>query len=120
MSDYFLVGNLDDDQDLWFVSKKDRIAVPVPKDAWESIISFFQADVVSPKPEDEEARNKIAQGVLDNAEAGNSVSRNVFVAFSANELAKIVMGRRSHPVEQLIASGSELAPVLSTLATRGF
>lgn len=119
MSDYFLVGNLDDDQDLWFVSKRDQTAVPVPKEAWLHVVSFFQADVVSEKPEDETARDKIAQGVLDNADAGNSVSRNVFIALSANKLASIIMGNRSHPVDRLMQSNPKVAKVMSN-AKRGF
>jgi hypothetical protein len=115
MSDYFLVGNLDDDQDLWFVSKRDQTAVPVPKEAWLHVISFFQAESVSDKPEDESLRDKVAQGVLDNADAGNSVSRNVFIAFSANKLASIVMGNRSHPVDRLMQSNPNLTKALSNV-----
>ena len=56
MSDYFLVGNRDDKEDLWFVSKKDGVAVPVPKEAWLSIVSLFQADAVGAEPTQNQIR----------------------------------------------------------------
>ena len=119
MSDYFLVGNLDDDNDLWFISKAQGTAVPVPKAAWLSIVSMFQGDAIGTAPTDETNRDKLAQSVMDNATKDNVVSRNVFLSFSTSELGRLVMIKRSHPVEQLFLNNDPLAPLIQDFVDRG-
>ena len=118
MSDYFLVGNRDDKEDLWFVSKKDGIAVPVPKDAWLSIVSLFQADSVGPAPEQERSRDSLAQSIIDNVEMDNVVTRNVCLSFSTNQLGRLVMNQRSHPVDKLFQDNDPLAGLLKDVVAR--
>jgi hypothetical protein len=119
MSDYFLVGNLDDDNDLWFISKAQGTAVPVPKAAWLSIISMFQGDAIGRAPSDETNRDKLAQSAMDNAQKDTAVSRNVFLSFSSSQLGKLVMNKRSHPVEQLFLNNNPLAPLIQDFVDRG-
>jgi hypothetical protein len=119
MSDYFLVGNLDDDNDLWFISKAQGTAVPVPKAAWLSIVSMFQGDAVGTDASKEKNRDALAQSVIDNAKLDNAVSRNVFLSFSSSQLGKLVMIKRSHPVEQLFQSNNPLAPLIQDFVDRG-
>ena len=119
MSDYFLVGNLDDDNDLWFISKAQGTAVPVPKAAWLSIVSMFQGDAIGTAPTDETNRDKLAQSAMDNAKLDNAVSRNVFLSFSTSELGRLVMIKRSHPVEQLFLNNDPLAPLIQDFVDRG-
>jgi len=118
MSDYFLVGNRDDSDDLWFVSKKDGIAVPVPKDAWLSIVSLFQADAVGSEPERETSRDSLAQSIIDNVEMDNVVTRNVCLSFSTNQLGRLVMNRRSHPIDKLFQDNDPLAGLLKEVVAR--
>jgi len=119
MSDYFLVGNLDDDNDLWFISKAQGTAVPVPKSAWLSIISMFQGDAIGSAAADETNRDKLAQSAMDNAKTDNAVSRNVFLSFSTSQLGKLVMIKRSHPIEQLFLNKNPLAPLIENFVDRG-
>ena len=119
MSDYFLVGNLDDDNDLWFISKAQGTAVPVPKNAWLSIVSMFQGDAVGTDPSNEKSRDALAQSAVDNAKKDNAVSRNVFLSFSTSQLGKLVMIKRSHPIEQLFQSKDPLAPLIQNFVDRG-
>jgi hypothetical protein len=119
MSDYFLVGNLDDDNDLWFISKAQGTAVPVPKNAWLSIVSMFQGDAVGTDASNEKSRDALAQSVVDNAQKDNAVSRNVFLSFSTSQLGKLVMNKRSHPIEQLFQSKDPLAPLIKDFVDRG-
>ncbi|WP_395020549.1 hypothetical protein [Dongia sp.] len=119
MSDYFLVGNLDDDNDLWFISKAQGTAVPVPKSAWLSIISMFQGDAIGTASTDEKGRDALAQSVIDNAKKDTAVSRNVFLSFSTSQLGKLVMIKRSHPVEQLFLNKDPLAPLIQDFVDRG-
>lgn len=118
MSDYILVGNRDDKEDLWFISKKDGIAVPVPKDAWLSVLSLFQAEAVGSGPEKERHRDTLAQSVIDNVEMDNVVTRNVCLSFSTNELGRIVVNRRSHPLERLFQDNEPLAGLLKEVVAR--
>jgi len=119
MSDYFLVGNLDDDDDLWFISKAQGTAVPVPKAAWLSLVSMFQADALGTGPDKEPNRDVLAQSVVDNVNSDNVVSRNVFLSFSSSQLGRLVMIRRSHPVEQLFLNNDPLAPLIQEFVDRG-
>jgi hypothetical protein len=119
MSDYFLVGNLDDDNDLWFISKAQGTAVPVPKAAWLSIVSMFQGDAVGTDPSNEKSRDALAQSVVDNARKDTAVSRNVFLSFSTSQLGKLVMIKRSHPIEQLFQDNDPLAPLIQDFVDRG-
>jgi hypothetical protein len=119
MSDYFLVGNLDDDNDLWFISKAQGTAVPVPKSAWLSIVSMFQGDAIGTDPANETSRDALAQSAMDNAKKDNAVSRNVFLSFSTSQLGRLVMIKRSHPVEQLFQSNDPLAPLIQDFVDRG-
>src|ERR1700742_2162872 len=118
MSDYMLVGNRDDKEDLWFISKKDGVAVPVPKDAWLSVVSLFQADAVGVDPEQEPSRDSLAQSVIDNVEMDNVITRNVCLSFSTNQLGKIVVNRRSHPLERLFQDNEPLAGLLKEVIAR--
>jgi hypothetical protein len=119
MSDYFLVGNLDDDNDLWFISKAQGTAVPVPKSAWLSIVSMFQGDAAGTDASNEKSRDALAQSVVDNVKKDNAVSRNVFLSFSTSQLGKLVMIKRSHPIEQLFQSKDPLAPLIQDFVDRG-
>jgi hypothetical protein len=119
MSDYFLVGNLDDDNDLWFISKAQGTAVPVPKAAWLNIVSMFQGDAIGSDPTDETNRDALAQSAMDNAKKDNAVSRNVFLSFSTSELGRLVMIKRSHPIEQLFLNNDPLAPLIQDFVDRG-
>ena len=119
MSDYFLVGNLDDANDLWFISKAQGTAVPVPKAAWLSIISMFQGDAIGTASTDEKTRDALAQSAIDNAQKDTAVSRNVFLSFSTSQLGKLVMSKRSHPVEQLFLKSDPLAPLIQDFVDRG-
>ena len=119
MSDYFLVGNLDDDNDLWFISKAQGTAVPVPKAAWLSIISMFQGDAIGTASADETKRDALAQSAVDNAKKDTAVSRNVFLSFSTSQLGKLVMTKRSHPIEQLFQKKDPLAPLIQGFVDRG-
>jgi hypothetical protein len=119
MSDYFLVGNLDDDNDLWFISKAQGTAVPVPKTAWLSIVSMFQGDSIGTDPSSETSRDQLAQSVLDNVNKDNAVTRNVFLSFSTSQLGRLVMNKRSHPVEQLFLNSNPLAPLIQGFVDRG-
>jgi hypothetical protein len=119
MSDYFLVGNLDDDNDLWFISKAQGTAVPVPKAAWLSIVSMFQADEIGTAASDEKKRDAKAQTAIDSAKKDVAVSRNVFLSFSTSQLGKLVMSKRSHPVEQLFLNKDPLAPLIANFVDRG-
>ncbi len=119
MSDYFLVGNLDDDNDLWFISKAQGTAVPVPKSAWLSIISMFQGDAIGTASTDEKSRDALAQSAIDHAKKDTAVSRNVFLSFSTSQLGKLVMIKRSHPVEQLFLNKDPLAPLIQDFVDRG-
>lgn len=119
MSDYFLVGNLDDDNDLWFISKAQGTAVPVPKSAWLSIVSMFQGDAIGTAATDESSRDALAQSAIDNAKKDNAVSRNVFLSFSTSELGRLVMIKRAHPIEQLFLNNNPLAPLIQDFVDRG-
>jgi|AraplaMF_Col_mMF_1032025.scaffolds.fasta_scaffold00105_39 hypothetical protein len=119
MSDYFLVGNLDDENDLWFISKAQGTAVPVPKAAWLSIISMFQGDAIGTASADEKNRDALAQSAIDNAQKDTAVSRNVFLSFSTSQLGKLTMIKRSHPVEQLFLNNNPLAPLIQDFVDRG-
>jgi hypothetical protein len=119
MSDYFLVGNLDDGNDLWFISKAQGTAVPVPQAAWLSIVSMFQGDAIGTDPTDESSRDALAQSVMDNVTKDNAVSRNVFLSFSSSQLGRLVMNKRSHPVEQLFLNNDPLAPLIEEFVDRG-
>ena len=119
MSDYFLVGNLDDGNDLWFISKAEGTAVPVPQSAWLSLVSMFQGDAVGTDPSKEPGRDALAQSVVDNVSKNNAVSRNVFLSFSSNELGRLVMSKRSHPIEQLFLNNDPLAPLIQGFVDRG-
>jgi hypothetical protein len=119
MSDYFLVGTLDDDNDLWFISTAKGTAVPVPKAAWLSIVSMFQGDAIGTDPTAESARDALAQSAVDNAKKDNAVSRNVFLSFSSSQLGRLVMIKRSHPVEQLFLNKDPLAPLIQDFVDRG-
>ncbi|HVZ02692.1 MAG TPA: hypothetical protein VHA35_24505 [Dongiaceae bacterium] len=118
MSDYFLVGNRDEGEDLWFVSKKDGVAVPVPKEAWLSIVSLFQADKAGAEPERETTRDSLAQSIIDNVEMDNVVTRNVCLSFSTNQLGRLVMNRRSHPIDKLFQDNDPLAGLLKDVVAR--
>jgi hypothetical protein len=118
MSDYFLVGNRDDKEDLWFVSKKDGIAVPVPKEAWLSVVSLFQAETCGAGPDRETTRDSLAQSIIDNVEMDNVVTRNVCLSFSTNELGRLVMNRRSHPIDKLFQDNDPLAGLLKEVVAR--
>jgi hypothetical protein len=119
MSDYFLVGNLDDGNDLWFISKAAGTAVPVPQSAWLSIVSMFQGDAIGTAPTAEPARDALAQSAVDNAKKDNAVSRNVFLSFSTSALGQLVMNKRSHPIEQLFLNNDPLAPLIQDFVDRG-
>ena len=119
MSDYFLVGNLDDGNDLWFISKAQGTAVPVPKAAWLSLVSMFQGEAVGTDASKEKSRDTLAQSVVDNVQKDNAVSRNVFLSFSAGQLGKLIMIKRSHPIEQLFQSKDPLAPLIKDFVDRG-
>jgi hypothetical protein len=119
MSDYFLVGNLDDDNDLWFISKAKGTAVPVPKSVWLNIVSMFQADQIGSASSDEKKRDVAAQTAIDSAKKDVAVSRNVFLSFSTSQLGKLVMSKRSHPVEQLFLKSDPLAPLIQDFVDRG-
>ncbi len=119
MSDYFLVGNLDDDNDLWFISKAQGTAVPVPKSAWLSLVSMFQGDAIGTDASKESSRDALAQSAIDNAQKDTAVSRNVFLSFSTSQLGKLVMIKRSHPVEQLFLNKDPLAPLIQDFVDRG-
>jgi hypothetical protein len=119
MSDYFLVGNLDDDNVLWFISKAQGTAVPVPKSAWLSIVSMFQGDAIGTDPANETSRDALAQSAIDIAKKDNAVSRNVFLSFSTSQLGRLVMNKRSHPIEQLFQSKDPLAPLIQGFVDRG-
>jgi len=119
MSDYFLVGNLDDDNDLWFISKAQGTAVPVPKAAWLSIISMFQGDAIGTASTDEKSRDTLAQNAMETAKKDTAVTRNVFLSFSTSQLGKLVMSKRSHPVEQLFQTNNPLAPLIASFVDRG-
>jgi len=119
MSDYFLVGNLDDDNDLWFISKAQGTAVPVPKAAWLSLVSMFQGDSIGTDPTKESSRDALAQSVVDNVNKDNAVSRNVFLSFSTSQLGKLIMNKRSHPIEQLFLNNDPLAPLIEDFVDRG-
>jgi hypothetical protein len=119
MSDYFLVGNLDDDNDLWFISKAQGTAVPVPKSAWLSIISMFQGDAIGTASTDEKNRDSLAQNAIETAKKDTAVSRNVFLSFSTSQRGKLVMNKRSHPVEQLFLNKDPLAPLIQDFVDRG-
>ena len=118
MSDYFLVGNRDDKEDLWFVSKKDGVAVPVPKEAWLSVVSLFQADAVGAAPEQERSRDSLAQSVIDNVEMDTVITRNICLSFSTNELGRLVMNQRSHPIDRLFQDNDPLAGLLKDVVAR--
>jgi hypothetical protein len=119
MSDFFLVGNLDDDNDLWFISKAQGTAVPVPKAAWLSIVSMFQGDAVGTAAVNESSRDALAQSVVDNVKKDTAVSRNVFLSFSTSQLGSLVMNKRSHPIEQLFLNNDPLAPLIQDYVDRG-
>jgi hypothetical protein len=119
MSDYFLVGNLDDDNDLWFISKAQGTAVPVPKSAWLSIVSMFQGDAAGTDASSEKSRDALAQSVVDNVKKDNAVSRNVFLSFSTSQLGKLIMIKRSHPIEQLFQNKDPLASLIQDFVDRG-
>ena len=119
MSDYFLVGNLDDDNDLWFISKAQGTAVPVPKSVWLNLVSMFQGDAIGTDPSNETSRDALAQSVMDNVNKDNAVSRNVFLSFSSSQLGRLVMQKRSHPVEQLFLNNDPLAALISGFVDRG-
>jgi hypothetical protein len=119
MSDYFLVGNLDDGNDLWFISKAAGTAVPVPQSAWLSIVSMFQGDAIGTAPSNEPGRDALAQSVVDNVDQNNAVSRNVFLSFSTSALGQLVMTKRSHPIEQLFLNNDPLAPLIQSFVDRG-
>lgn len=119
MSDYFLVGNLDDDNDLWFISKAQGTAVPVPKSAWLSLVSMFQGDAVGTDPAKESGRDALAQNVVETVKKDTTVSRNVFLSFSSSQLGRLVMTKRSHPVEQLFLKNDPLAPLIKEFVDRG-
>ncbi len=119
MSDFFLVGNLDDDNDLWFISKAQGTAVPVPKSAWLSLVSMFQGDAIGTDASKESSRDALAQSAIDNAKKDTAVSRNVFLSFSTSQLGKLVMSKRSHPVEELFRNNNPLAPLIQGFVDRG-
>jgi hypothetical protein len=119
MAEYFLVGNLDDNEDLWFISKRDGAAVPVPKECWLSVISMFQSDAVGASPEHERSRDSLAQSIIDNVQQDNAVSRNVFLSFSTSELGRVVMTKRSHPIDRLFQDNDRLANLLRKSVDRG-
>ena len=119
MSDYFLVGNLDDGNDLWFISKAQGTAVPVPQSAWLSLVSMFQGDAIGTDPTDEASRDALAQSVVDNVVKDNAVSRNVFLSFSTSQLGHLIMNKRSHPIEQLFQNNDPLAPLIEDFVDRG-
>ncbi|HVO03852.1 MAG TPA: hypothetical protein VMT54_16745 [Candidatus Cybelea sp.] len=118
MSDYMLVGSRDDKEDLWFISKKDGVAVPVPKEAWLSVVSLFQADAVGAEPDRETSRDSLAQSVIDNVEMDNVITRNVCLSFSTNQLGKLIMAKRSHPIDRLFQDNAPIAGLLKDVVAR--
>jgi len=119
MSDYFLVGNLDDGNDLWFISKAEGTAVPVPQAAWLSIVSMFQGDAVGTDASNEKSRDALAQSAVDIASKDTAVTRNVFLSFSTSQLGRLIMNKRSHPIEQLFQNNDPLAPLIQDFVDRG-
>lgn len=109
---YYLVGNLDGDDDLWLISTTEKVGYPVPKSIWEDVVAMFQAEALSAEPADHEARKDAAANILAAIEAGTSVSRNVKLALSAGSIGSVLVTMRSSPVDMELAQQSELAAFL--------
>lgn len=114
MADFYLVGNLDDEDDLWLINKTEGTANPVPKAVWEDVIAMFQADLASAEPEAHETRKDMAASILATLENRGSVNRGVSLALAANELGSVLATVRIEPVDRFARSGADLGRFLSS------
>ncbi len=112
MADYYLIGNLDDEDDLWLINKTEGTANPVPKAVWEDVIALFQAEASSPAPEAHEVRKDMAAGILATVENRGTVNRGVSLALSANDLGSVLATVRIEPVDRFARAGSDLGRFL--------
>lgn len=113
MADYYLVGNLDDEDDLWLINKTEGTANPVPKAIWEDVIAMFQAEVSSAEPEAHEARKDMAASILATIDNRGSVNRGVSLALSANDLGSVLATVRIEPVDRFARADDGLGRFLS-------
>lgn len=119
MADFYLVGNLDDDDDLWLISKADQKAYPIPRAIWEDVVSLFPVGDLSPDPSDQEPRKDHAASVIAAAESRFTVTKAVSIALSANELGKMFVTMRSAPIEEAVSSEEGLSEVLRRFVSLG-
>jgi hypothetical protein len=113
MADYYLVGNLEDDDDLWLINKTEGTANPVPKAIWEDVIAMFQAEVSSREPEAHETRKDMAASILATIDSRGTVNRGVSLAIAANELGSVLATLRIEPVDRFAQTDAVLARFLS-------
>lgn len=117
MAQYYLVGNLETDDDLWLVDGKDGKATPVPRAVWEDVISMFQAQAVSAAAADHETRKDLAANILAAVEGGVAANRSVRLSLSANELGNILVTARLAPIERVMEQEEGLASALRGFVT---
>ncbi|HUG61654.1 MAG TPA: hypothetical protein VMP03_07405 [Methylomirabilota bacterium] len=105
MADYYLIGNLEDDDDLYLVNTSDRSVSPVPSEVWEDVVAMFQAG-------DPAKRQDAAADVLSELDAARSAGRPVKLALSANDLGEILVTMRIECVERAMEQNAALDAAL--------
>jgi hypothetical protein len=88
MADFYLIGNLEADDDLYIVNTTDRSVCPVPREVWEDVVGMFAG-------EDGAAAEMIAD--VESARASGQPLR---MALSANNLGDILVTVRIEAVER--------------------
>jgi hypothetical protein len=105
MADYYLIGNLENDDDLYLVNTGDRSVSPVPSEVWEDVVAMFQSG-------DANSRQHAAAGMLAEVETARSTGRPVKLALSANDLGDILVTMRIECVERAMEQNPALDAAL--------
>ncbi len=104
MADYYLIGNLENDDDLYLVDTSARSVCPIPREVWEEVVEMFQSG--------EDARSPTAADLLDEIEAARAAGRPARIALSANGLGELLVTVRIEAVERAMERSPALDAAL--------
>ena len=104
MAEYYLVGDLEGDEDLFLVDTARRSACPVPREVWEDVVGMFRGDA--------EAGSNAAADLIDEIEAARAAGRPARLALAANDLGSLLATVRIEAVERAMERDAALDAVL--------
>lgn len=99
MADFYLIGNLDDNDDLFLVDTAGRSVCPIPREVWEDVVGLF-------------AGADDAGAMIEEIEAARAAGRPARIALSGNSLGDLLVTVRIEAVERAMERSAALDAAL--------